>query len=171
MKYYQRQNLMRLGVILLLVAVFAALFTAIGNASSEDDYKKVNAGWIVGGLDKSSGLNDKNLDTRMTSDYIEIKEGFKVQINSKQTVEYEIYLYDDNKNYVCRLTDDFAITNCSSTKTEIVEKYGNTVKYIRVVMSGFTGDDNHIGPVEKLIYSGYLKIFVTEKEQVKTTLY
>lgn len=164
MNYRSKQTLMQVGAILLIVALVAALFIFLGDKKTDDDYKRVSAKWSVGGIDET-GVFDKNQDTAMTSDFIEIEEGLKFELKENKKVTYTVYFYNESKNLIAESSMTFN-DNKTLTLTEINENLEGA-KYVRVVMTGMAEDDNHIDIFERARYSGYLNIFVTDEDQSK----
>ena len=163
MRYKTKQNLMRIGVILLVVAVIAALVILIGNNKNTDDYTKVRPGWTVGGIDE--GEFDKTIDTSLISDFIEVKEGLRFVTKSNARVNYTVYAYDEDKEYI---EGQMTYSGNHTFTLEELEEIFPAVEYVRVEITISDDDNNHIGIFEKMKYSKYIEIFVTEKQSVKT---
>lgn len=166
MSYRTKKNLTNIGIVILVVLAFTLIVSLFGNVGSKkntDEFEKVRVKWSVGALE--NGTFNKMEDTCMVSNYIEIKEGVRIEIKSNKNVTYFISLYDKNNNYLGDFDGGAPILNNTTfTSDEFKAQFTDAVK-IRVEMAGMTEGDNHIGFFEKLKYSKYLTIYTTEKEQ------
>lgn len=166
MSYKTKQNLMRIGVIILLITVIALVFSLFGNKSNKetDDYEKVRVTWDVGGLD-AAGIFEESYDTNLTSGFIEINKGLRFIMKENKNFFYTMHVYDENKVFLGIYSEcDENDINATFSLGEIQNDY-ERAKYVRIDISNIDSDDNHFDWFEKQKYSKYLTIYTTEKEQ------
>ena len=167
MKYKTKKILTYVGIALVFVLLLTLIISLISNlftVKSKDDYTKVDAKWSVGGIDVS-GTFDDNMDTRLTSTFIDIDKGLKFIMKEDKDFRYTVYLYDEDKQYIGIFEPCEDLNKNYSCSLDDILSVCPDAEYIRVTIYNLDEDDNHFDWFEKLKYSSYLEVFVTDKEQ------
>ena len=102
-----------------------SLFTDVFS-KKDDDYSKTRMSWTVGGLDETFKI-DKEVESKMLSDRVEIGKGIKIEPNFNKGVSYSVIFYDDLDNFVGQVSDE-------SGTTEFTNIYEKTLEERRCTM-------------------------------------
>ena len=161
MRYKTKQNLKFFGLIIILVVTIFAIFGLTNNVKVDEDKVEVKLQYEIGSL-TSTGKYKESDKSLYTKELFEC-QGLKVQIDFDANVEYQIFFYDENENYLIstdRLTESFK------------EELPQNAHYARLVIYPVF-DDNVKDPSISFLnvlfnkYSKQLKVFVDNIEEVE----
>lgn len=141
-----------IGIILLIVLV-VSLVVALLPEKRDDGFNRVRTEWAVGNLSEGKYVADNSVN--LVSDYIKIKDGFRVEIEFDKECQFSYYIYDEDKNVI-------GVINGPYDSSTTIKGGPDGVCYVRFVLTGFDDEDNHISKLEVFEYSNYVKIFTLE---------
>lgn len=159
---YKRRNsnIVRIVVLVLAVVLCLSLFTGVFSNNKDDDYSKTRMSWTVGGLDEAYKI-DKEVESKMVSDRVEIGKGFKIEPDFNKGVSYQVIFYDDLDNWIGVVSDESGAVEfkniCEMTLEEIEAKFEGAT-YFRVLLTP-DDKDGEIGMLEKLKYATHIKVY------------
>ena len=167
MTYKQKQNLIRIGVILVAIALVFAAVKLFSGSKDNGNYSKTRVKWTVGTI-LSGGSFDSEAEDSMVSDRIEIGKGFKIVPDFNKSVSYNVYYYDEKDNYL-GCNGALPITNILEMTVDDIDElfdFGEeenpfVAKYIRIVMTP-DDKDGEIKWLEKQKYARHIEVYELE---------
>ncbi len=161
MNYKTKQNLLRIGVIIVAVLLIFGLVRLFSGSNKYEDYSKTRINWTVGGLDDMGAFDDESEGT-MVSQSIEIGEGFLIEPDFNKSVTYQVYFYDDKDNFLYVYVDDDSNTtlkNILEVAAEELTDYEETIPtHFRVVITP-NDKDGEIKLLESWKYAGHITVY------------
>ena len=162
MTYKQKQNLIRVLVIVAAVLLVFSVVRLFTGGNKDNNYSKTRTTWAVGTIDDTGTFDESEKDS-MVSKRIEIGHGFKIVPDFNKSVSYQVYYYDEKDNFL-GMQGSTPISNIlemsAEDVAELLEIEGEETveaKYFRVVMTP-NDNDGQIKFREKLIYRNHISI-------------
>ena len=170
MSYKQKQNLIRILVIVVAVALVFGAVRLFSSNNTDDGYSKTRIKWTVGGLDETGAFDDEP-ECSMVSQAIEIGEGFKIVPDFNKSVSYQVYVYDEKDNFMFIYEDDEGNQVFKNILEYVVDEFEEgeiepSASHFRIVITP-NDKDGEIKLVESWKYAGHISVYELEDSKKK----
>ena len=160
MSYKTKQNLIRILVIVVAVALVFGAVRLFNSNNTDDGYSKTRIKWTVGGLDDMGAFDDESEGT-MVSQAIEIGEGFLIEPDFNKSVTYQVFYYDEKDNFLYCYEDGNGNATLKNileiTAEELVSDEEDAPTHFRIVITP-NDKDGEIKLVESWKYAGHISV-------------
>lgn len=156
-----------IGMILLIFALLAGIFTLINRKPTEEGYESYKVTWKSGGINSEDG--SMTIDkTYMYSSAIKVDTALLIRREYSSNVSYMVYYYNDIGELVYKDTEA-TTSDYNKSIDEIPLDEGVVIDHARIVVEWLEDDNDELSIFERAKLANQINVYVAVETSEETT--